>query len=163
MIKANGKNMTSDVLVSLGVLIGLVISTVTGSAYADTIIAALIGLWIIKTAVGVFLEANLELMDGNPNTEPYHVILDAVNAVEGASNPHRARMRRIAGFWDIDFDIDVAPESTVIEAHNIASQVEAEIKNRLESVYDIMIHIEPSGGDDNDEIFGLSENMMRRK
>lgn len=162
MIKANAKNMASDVLVSTGVLAGLVISAVTGSGYADIIIAGLIGIWIIKTAIGIFLEANLELMDGNSSTEPYHVILDAVNSVEGAGNPHRARMRRVAGFWDIDLDIDVNPECTVLEAHEIASRVEEAIKLRLENVFDIMIHVEPQG-DDTDEPFGLSEAMMRRK
>ncbi len=154
----------------------LVISTVTKlfsgeqasppSAFAIVVslvsIAGLIGLWIIKTAVGVFLEVNLELMDGSTNTEPYQIIADAVNSVDGAGNPHRARMRRIARFWDIDVDIDVDPECTVSKAHEIATRVEDEIKSRLENVYDIMIHIEPQG-DDTAETFGLSENMMRRK
>ncbi|MDR1689265.1 MAG: cation diffusion facilitator family transporter [Clostridiales bacterium] len=160
MIKANAKNMAGDVLISGGVLAGLVISNLTGSGYADIIIGGVIGIWIIKTALGIFLEANLELMDGNPNTEPYHVIIDAVNSVAGASNPHRARMRSVAGFWDIDFDIDVNPDCSISEAHDIASKVESEIKKRLENVLDIMIHVEPHG-DTNDEIFGLSEDMMR--
>jgi len=159
IIKANAKNMASDVLISLGVLAGLVISALTGSAYADTIISVLIGAWIIKTAIGIFLEANLELMDGSHDMEPYRVIVRAVNSVEGASNPHRARMRRIAGLWDIDFDIDVDPNCTVMEAHSIASQVENEIKRNLENVYDIMIHIEPCG-DNAVEVFGLSESEM---
>ncbi len=162
MIKANAKNMASDAVVSLGVLVGLAISSATGSALADTVISGLIGIWIIKTAVGIFLEANLELMDGSVDTKPYHVIADAVNAVEGAGNPHRARVRRVAGFWDIDFDIDVNPDSTVSEAHDIALRVEAEIKKRLDNVFDIMIHIEPQG-DDSDESFGLTESMMRKE
>lgn len=159
MIKANAKNMLSDVLVSVSVLIGLIISDVTNSSYADTIITMLIGVWIIKTAVGIFLEASLELMDGNSNVEPYRVIIEAVGKVEGASNPHRARMRSIAGFWDIDLDIDVNARCTIYEAHSIASQVEKEIKLRLENVFDITIHVEPCG-ENADEGFGLSENEM---
>jgi len=162
MIKANAKNMTSDVLVSVGVLVGLVISTVTGAAHADSIIAILIGVWIIKTAVGIFMEVNLELMDGNNDIAPYRIIVEAVNAVDGASNVHRARIRRIAGLWDIVFDIDVDPNCTVLEAHNIALAVEDEIKQRLENVFDIMIHVEPQG-DDADETFGLSENIIDGK
>ncbi len=158
MITANSKNMGSDVLVSLGVLAGLVVSNLTGSAYADTVIAGLIGIWIIKTAIGIFLEANLELMDGSKDIEPYHVIVEAIDAVEGAGNPHRARMRHVAGFWDIDIDIDVAPECTISEAH----QVEREIKQRLENVLDIMIHVEPQGTH-GAESFGLSEKMMQGK
>ena len=159
MIKANAKNMVGDVMISVGVLAGLGISALTGSANADTIIAMLIGAWIIKTAISIFLETNLELMDGNNGLEPYRVIMDAVNSVEGASNPHRARMRRIAGFWDIDLDIDVDPGLTVLKAHNIASQVEKAIKLRLENVFDIMIHIEPNGSNE-EETYGLSENEM---
>ena len=159
MLLANAQNMASDVLISLGVLVGLLVSTYTGSAYADTIITMLIGLWIIRTAVNIFLDVNLELMDGIGDMEPYRIIVRAVNAVEGADNPHRARIRHIAGFWDIDFDIDVDPKCTVVEAHAIASKVEEEIKRRLENVYDIMIHIEPRG-DKAKEAFGLSEIDM---
>ena len=160
MVKANGKNMASDVMISGGVLAGLVISRLTASAYADTIIAILIGVWIIRTAIGIFREANLELMDGNSDALPYLVIIEAVEAVEGASCPHRARMRRIGGFWEICFDIDVDPLCTIVEAHRITSQVEQEIKKRLDHVLDIMIHTEPRG-DDADEGYGLSEDDMR--
>lgn len=159
MIEANAKNMMSDVLVSFGVLAGLAISAITGTAHADSVIAVLIGLWIIKTAVEIFLEANLELMDGSSGKESYHVIVSAVNKVEGAFNPHRARMRRIAGFWDIDLDIEVDPGLTVSEAHGIATKVEGEIKRRLENVFDIMVHVEPHG-DDAEETFGLSQEDM---
>lgn len=160
MVMANAKNMASDVLISVGVLVGLVISVAAGSAYADTIIALLIGLWVIKTAVGIFWEANLELMDGNTNMEPYRVIVDAVDSVEGATNPHRARIRKVAGYWVINFDIDVDPECSVQHAHDIAIQVESQIKQELENVYDIRIHIEPVGCCD-DEAYGLSESQMR--
>ena len=159
IIKANAKNMASDVMISFGVLTGFVITAITGLAQADSVVAILIGFWIIRTAIGIFSDANLELMDGNSDMESYRVIVDAVNAVEGASNPHRARMRCISGFWDISFDINVAPNCSVSEAHAIAHQVEKEIKKRLESVYDIMIHIEPRG-DDTTEAFGLSEDEM---
>ena len=156
MVKANAKNMAADVLISFGVLAGFAVAYLTGSGHADSIMATLIGAWIIKTAIGIFADANQELMDGNKDTESYRVILDAVNAVEGAYTPHRARMRCIAGFWDISFDIYVNPKCSVSDAHRIASRVENEIKKRLENVLDIMIHVEPRG-DDTAEAFGLSE------
>ncbi|MDR2940698.1 MAG: hypothetical protein LBV08_10330, partial [Clostridiales bacterium] len=83
---------------------------------------------------------------------------DAVNAVEGADKPHRTRIRRIGGFWDIDTDIEVDPDITVEDAHKIACQVEDEIKARLENVYDVMIHVEPRGNTTIEEGYGLSEN-----
>jgi cation diffusion facilitator family transporter len=159
MIKANAKNMAGDVLISVGVLAGFLITFFTETAHADSVVAIFIGAWIIKTAAGIFIDANLELMDGNSDMESYRVIVDAVNAVKGASNPHRARMRRIAGFWDISFDINVDPKCSVSQAHMIASRVEGEIKKRLENVFDIIVHVEPSG-DDTAEAFGLSEDEI---
>jgi len=159
IIKANAKNMAGDVLISMGVLAGFAITYFTGTASADSVVALLIGGWIIKTAVGIFADVNLELMDGNDDIESYRIIVDAVNSVNGASNPHRARMRCISGFWDISFDINVCPDCSVSESHNIASQVEDEIKKRLENIYDIVIHVEPSG-DDAVEGFGLSEDEI---
>jgi len=160
MIKANAKNMASDVLISLGVLVGFAVAHLTGSGLADSIMAILIGFWIIKTAISIFADANLELMDGNSDMESYRIIVDSVNAVEGASTPHRARMRRIGGFWDISFDINVDPNCSVAEAHVIVSNVEKEIKQRLGNVMDIMIHVEPHG-DNSAEGFGLSENEIK--
>jgi len=157
IIKANAKNMASDVLISVGVLLGFIITALTGAAYADSILAIIIGGWIIRTAIGIFAEANLELMDGNKNIESYQVIVDSVNAVEGANTPHRARMRCVSGFWDISFDLKVDPSCSITEAHAIASNVEKELKQRLENIYDIMIHVEPSD-DNSDEAYGLSED-----
>jgi len=162
MIRANAKNMASDVLISLGVLVGFAVAFLTGSGQADAIMAILIGIWIIKTAIGIFVEANIELMDGNSDMESYRIIVDSVNAVEGAYSLHRARMRCIGGFWDISFDINVDPNCSVAEAHLIASNVENEIKNRLENVLDIMIHVEPLG-DDSIEGFGLSESEISKR
>jgi cation diffusion facilitator family transporter len=162
MLRANTKNMTGDVILSLGVLTGLGLSIGAGAAIIDSITAILVGLWVIRSAVGIFIEANMELMDGSAETEAYEAVFAAVHSVPGAGNPHRTRMRRIAGLWDIDIDIEVDPDLTVRTAHRIATQVELAIKGRLEGIFDIMVHVEPSGdhhqGDA--EGFGLSEKEI---
>ncbi|MDR3123558.1 MAG: cation diffusion facilitator family transporter [Treponema sp.] len=160
MLKANAKNMTGDVVISAGVLAGLFLSTLTGVGLIDSVAALLVGLWVIKAAVGIFFEANAELMDGGSGKESYRAVFEAVHSVSGAGNPHRARMRRIAGFWDIDIDIEVDPSLTIREAHAIASKVEKAIKERVEGVYDIMVHVEPAGNSEK-ESFGLKESYMR--
>ncbi|MDR1108066.1 MAG: cation diffusion facilitator family transporter [Spirochaetaceae bacterium] len=156
MLLANAKNMAADVIISAGVLAGLGLSLFFKRGAIDSAAAILVGLWIIKSAIGIFREANAELMDGGSETGSYRAVFDAVHSVKGAGRPHRARMRRIAGFWDIDIDIEVDPNLTVLEAHRIASQVEQAVKERLEGVYDIMIHVEPAGNTET-EGFGLCE------
>ena len=108
------------------------------------------------------MEANAELMDGGSDKEFYQAVFAAVRSVEGAGNPHRVRMRRIAGLWDIDIDIEVALDLTVSEAHQIATKVEQAIKERVEGVYDIMVHIEPAGYSHRREGYGLNEKTLER-
>jgi cation diffusion facilitator family transporter len=158
MLIANAKNMIGDVVISAGVLTGLLLSTLTGVGLIDSVAALLVGLWVIKSAVGIFFEANAELMDGGSGKEFYRAVFEAVHSVPGAGNPHRARMRRIAGLWDIDLDIEVDPALTIRDAHAIASSVEKAIKGRIEGVYDIMVHVEPAGNREM-ESFGLKENQ----
>lgn len=157
MLIANGKNMRSDVIISAGVLVGLALSIALKIPAADPVVALLVGVWVLKSAVGVFREANLELMDGNADQAPYQAVFEAVRSVPGAGNPHRARMRRIASAWDIDLDIEVDPELSVREAHRIAADVETEIKRRVEGVFDIMVHVEPAETAHEEEGFGLRE------
>jgi len=159
MLKANAKNMSADVLLSVGVLAGLGLSMFFNISVIDLWAALLVGLWVIKNALSIFIEANAELMDGGSEKAYYREVFDAVNSIDEAGKPHRVRMRRIAGFWDIDIDIEVPPNRTVIEAHWIAHKVEKEIKARVENVFDIVIHVEPEGNLE-EEGYGLSEESM---
>jgi cation diffusion facilitator family transporter len=159
LLKANGKNMAADVLTSAGVLIGLGCSMFFNIGAIEKVTAILVGIWVIKNAIGIFMEANMELMDGSTDDESYHLLFEAVRSVPEAGNPHRTRMRRIAGFWDIDMDIEVDPSLTIAEAHEIANKVETAIKNRLGNIFDIMIHVEPQGNTQT-ESFGLSEKSV---
>ncbi|AEJ20173.1 cation diffusion facilitator family transporter [Gracilinema caldarium DSM 7334] len=162
MLQANGKNMVGDVVISSGVLVGVGLSIVLHQGIIDPIIASLVGLWVIRSAVSIFLEANMELMDGSSDTAIYTAVFNAVRSVPGTINPHRTRMRRIAGLWDIDIDIEVDPEMKVRDAHHIANQVERAIKNSVEGVYDIVVHIEPAGEEDKHEKeqYGLRESEL---
>jgi cation diffusion facilitator family transporter len=162
MLTANAQNMAADVAISAAVLAGLGLSLYFKIGIIDTVAALVVAVWVLKAAVGIFREANAELMDGGSPPEKYKAVFEAVRSVPGAVNPHRARIRRIAGFWDINIDIEVDRTLTVDEAHAIATRVEAAIRERLEAVYDIMIHIEPAGrsGNEENEGFGLKEESL---
>jgi cation diffusion facilitator family transporter len=164
MLTANAKNMTGDVAISVGVLVGLVFSRLFDVGQIDSIAAIIVGLWVIKSAVSIFAGVNAELMDGGAFKEQYRAVFDAVHSVPGAGNPHRTRIRRIAGFLDIDIDVEVDSNLTVKEAHIIATQVEKAIRAKLENVFDIMVHIEPAGDQSStkDEAYGLSENTVKQ-
>ncbi len=158
MLIANGKNMQNDIIISCGVLIGLIFVLLLQLPIIDSIIGISISLWIMYTAFRIFLETNTELMDGVEDKTVYDCIFKAVDSTKGAINPHRTRVRKISNLYVIDLDIEVAGSMSVTEAHAIAMAVEQEINKQIENVYDIMVHIEPKGNVETKEKFGVSED-----
>jgi cation diffusion facilitator family transporter len=157
MLRANGKNMQSDILISTGVLAGVVFTQALRMPLLDSIAALMISLWIMRTAFTIFMESNVELMDGLGDQTVYPVIFKAVDEISGAVNPHRTRVRKLGNVYIIDLDIEVDGRKTVTEAHNIAVQVEHTIKQRVDNVYDIMVHVEPRGNVELNERFGVTD------
>jgi cation diffusion facilitator family transporter len=126
----------------------------------DTLLAIVVSLWILRVGFRIFMESNTELMEGAQDVSVYEQVFEAADSVKGAYNPHRARIRRMSSFYLIDLDIEVDGGMTVDESHRIGVAVENEIKERLDNVYDIMIHIEPRGNVEEDEKFGLSPDQL---
>ena len=161
MILANARNMTNDIIISASVFVGLGASVLFKLPFLDALTALLVSLWVMKSAIGIFMEQNLELMDGNADDERYRCLFKAVKSVSGAGNPHRARIRKMATTWDIDLDIEVDGNLTVREAHEIAEQVEHAIRRDIADVYDIMVHVEPAGRGEHTEQYGLSAKDVK--
>lgn len=155
MLIANGKNMMGDIATSFAVLLGLGLAYLTGFPMMDKIFAALVALLILKNAIGIFLEANTELMDGTKDHGPYRELFDAIDRIPEAGNPHRVRLRRIGAMLIADLDIEVEPQMSVQKAHGVAIRVEDAIKERLPDVYDVIVHVEPHGNVE-EEKFGLT-------
>ncbi|MDR0954296.1 MAG: cation diffusion facilitator family transporter [Rikenellaceae bacterium] len=155
LITANAKNMRNDVLISVGVLLGLAFTYLFDLPILDAVTMLLISLFIIKTAIDIFIDSNTELMDGVKDDGVYQKIFDAVERVEGASNPHRVRSRLIGGLYMVDLDIEADGDITLAEAHDIAARVEESIREALENVYDIVVHVEPAGKHHDQEQFGV--------
>lgn len=162
MVKANALNMKNDIIMSLGILVGLFLSEQFKLPILDPIIALLVGLWVIKNAAKLFLQVNFELMDGNADNSLYQKLFSAVSSVQGVHNPHKARIRKMASLFDIDLDIEVDPDMTVYDAHEKAEQVEEAIREVIPEAYDILIHIEPLGSDSHqrEEKYGLKPEDM---
>jgi cation diffusion facilitator family transporter len=160
MLKANAINMRNDVIISTGVLLGLGCTFLLHLPLLDPIIALLISLYIIYSAVGIFREANLVLMDGLSDTTIYDRIIAATEAVAGAHHPHRIRSHRIGNLYNIVLDIEVDGALPLAEAHRIAQKVEDSIKQTIDNVYDIVVHVEPIGYLHDEEKYGVSKDNL---
>ena len=161
MLTANAVNMRNDVIISSGVLIGLLFTFVLDMPILDSITGLVISLFIIKSAFGIFMDSNVELMDGVKDISVYDMIFEAVEEVPGAYNPHRVRSRQIGNMYMISLDVEADGDITLNEAHNIAQEVEESIKRSVENVYDIVVHIEPKDTKHEKEKFGVDRDMIK--
>ncbi|MGP1438396.1 MAG: cation diffusion facilitator family transporter [Treponema sp.] len=156
IILANAKNMTNDIILSSSVLIGISFSYYFHFILLDAIVALIISFFILHSGISLFWELNIELMDGNTNNFLYKKLFNTVAEMKNVYNPHRARIRKMANLFDINLDIEVDANTTVYEAHKIAEELTCKIKENIENVYDVVIHIEPHGTkNDEEEAFGL--------
>ncbi len=156
MLIANGRNMLADLYVSLSVLIGTLFTITLRLPLLDHLVAIIISCWIMRTAVHIFLDANTELMDGVKDLSIYRQVFAAVQEVEGVFNPHRTRIRKLANLYLIDIDIEVDGGLTVAEGHQIAVTVENVLRERIENLYDVAVHVEPKGNIETEEKYGVS-------
>lgn len=156
MMIADAKNMQNDILISSIVLIGLFFTNILNLPIIDKIMALGISIFIIKVGFEIFLETSNELMDGIIDTDIYKKIFDAVEKVEGATNPHRTRVRKMNNLLLIDLDIEIDPDISVREGHDIATEVDKSLRREINNIYDVMIHMEPIGIHEPEEKYGLS-------
>lgn len=155
-----GIHMRNDMLISSSVLIGLLATIYFEIAILDKIIALAISIFIMVEAITIFMKSNTELMDGIDDPKLYNKLFETIRKVNGAHNPHRVRARKIGSHYMINLDIEVDPNMSVIEAHEIAKAVEDNIKSSINNVYDVMVHVEPKGNLEEDEKFGLTEKYV---
>lgn len=161
MLKANATNMQNDVLISGSVLLGLVFTFIFELTILDTITALLVSVYIMYSAFKIFMKSNLELMDGVDDKEIYNQIFKAVDEVEGAYKPHRVRTRKMGNHYIIGIDIEVEGSITVHESHQIAQNVEDMIRQNVNNVYDVLVHVEPYGKEHKEEQFGVSKEHLK--
>jgi divalent metal cation (Fe/Co/Zn/Cd) transporter len=83
-------------------------------------------------------------------------VFAAVQEVKDVFNPHRTRIRKLANLYLIDIDIEVDGRLTVAEGHQLAVEVENMLRQRIDNLYDVAVHVEPLGNIETEEKYGLS-------
>ena len=142
-LEADGKHLMTDVVSTIGVLVGLSLVILTGWAILDPILAALVALNILWSGWGVIRDSVGGLMDVAvpPNTQKAIRDVIASNA-DGAIEAHDIRTRQAGSLTFIDFHLVVPGTMTVDASHTICDAIEAKLREVVKNVQ-ITIHVEP--------------------
>ncbi len=142
LLRANAWHHRSDAISSVIVFVGIVGSR-AGYPYLDALAA--LGVAMMITQIGWHLgwSAIKELIDTALSKEEVAKIRDAILGVQGVKALHMLRTRRTGGHALVDVHILVDSKISVSEGHYISETVRLHICEVLDSVSDVMVHIDP--------------------
>ncbi len=140
ILQADAAHTFSDALVSVGVIIGLVL-VVCGVPMADPVMALVVTVFILISAVGVFRRALRTLSDHSRIAASD--IQQVAEAVSGVRQVHRVRTRGTESEVYVDLHVLVDPAMTVACAHGIGDEIEAAVKAQHPEAQEVLVHIEP--------------------
>ncbi|WP_196216691.1 cation diffusion facilitator family transporter [Paracoccus shanxieyensis] len=140
---ADGHHLLSDVVTSVGVVIGVALAIVTGWAVLDPALAALVALNILWSGWKVMTASLSGLMDEAVDAPTLQEIRSIISDhATGAIEAHDIRTRHAGPKTFIDFHLVVDGTISVNAAHEICDRIEAALKRRLPEAM-ISIHVEP--------------------
>jgi cation diffusion facilitator family transporter len=157
MILANSKNMLNDIITSSGVLVGLACIYFFSVPIIDRILAIIIGIWIMISAIRIFAGTINEIMEGETDMALYKLVFQEAKKIDNVFNPHRVRIRKLGAFYLIEMDVEVDENSKIKDAHDNITILENKLRSSIPYLYDIIIHVEPRGNVDQHERWGLKE------
>jgi cation diffusion facilitator family transporter len=141
VLVADSRHTLSDVLVSSGVIVSLILVKV-GFQKADGILALLVAVAIAYTAFTIVRGVGRTLGDAARLSATE--VAAAAGGVEGVVDCHSVRTRGSESQVYVDLHLVVAPDASIERGHEIAHAVESEVRARFSQVADVVVHVEPA-------------------
>ncbi|MEI7815875.1 MAG: cation diffusion facilitator family transporter [Desulfuromonadales bacterium] len=139
---AIAKDHRKDAVTSISTLIG-VIGAFLGLGVLDPLAAGLTSLFILYVGYQTFREAAHDLMDGTAPADFINALQVLAESVEHVEHVHEMRARRSGQYMIVDLKLEMDPDMTVKQSHDVATKVKKIIFDHYPGVGDVMIHINP--------------------
>ena len=142
-LEADGRHLLADVVTSVGVLAGVGLAILTGLAWLDPALAALVGVYVVGSGWHMIRRSVDGLMDSAPDAAHLQRIHTTIAATLPSGAAYHALRARDAGpYVVIEFHLTVDGAMPVVEAHWICDRVEAALERELPGAQ-VTIHVEP--------------------
>jgi len=143
---ADATNDGIDVVSGLAALIALSLTLASPVRFlrADHYGAFVVGLIVIFTGARVVRDSGLQLMDTMPDARLMRLIREVAGSVPGVDGVEKCYARKTGLKYHVDLHLEVDPEMTVRDSHDIAQRVREKIREQLHWVADVLVHVEPA-------------------
>jgi cation diffusion facilitator family transporter len=141
-LNVNARHLQIDFITSLGVFIGLTLSKQTGNPMIDPVLALGLALWLCFGAIKLGFAAVQEILDVRLPEREIAKIKDILTSDNRIVSFHRLRTRHSGSVHNIDLHIVVPREWTVVQAHEVADEIEHRIRAALAPA-EVVVHVDP--------------------
>ena len=140
-----GWHLLTDVVTSVGVVVGLVLAAVTGWGVLDPALAAVVAVNILWSGVRLMRESVGGLMDEAVTAEVERQIREVIASnAAGAIEAHDVKTRTAGRVTFIEFHLVVPATMTVAASHEICDRLETALTKAVQGA-EVLIHVEPEG------------------
>lgn len=142
ILRSNALHLSSDALITAGVMASLVVIRLTGWPWVDGLVGIGIGLWLLQNAAKIGDAAFQELIDRRLPDDEQERVRELIESERAIVSYHRLRTRVSGQIRYIDFHIVVPNDWSVVQAHGAADQLERKILAALEHAV-VVVHVDP--------------------
>ena len=147
-VEANAWHHRSDALSSIGTTVGIGGAIFLGQRWTvlDPIASIVVGAFIVKVSFDLLKSGFGELMECSLPDEVESEIVEIAAKVDGVSNPHDLRTRRIGNRYAIELHIYMDGNITLTQAHDKATEIEELLREKYGEETHVAVHVEPKEG-----------------
>ena len=151
-IMTNAKDHKNDIFATSGAVVAIALALAGKQFgipfllhYAEPVIAGVISLFIIKTAVEIITEASRMLLDAAPDKDTVESIKKMAADIDGVEKLNWVKCRKMGRGMLVDIAVEVCGSISVEDGHAIGEDVKKEIMSKYANVIDVLVHINPEG------------------
>ncbi len=143
-LRASGKHLMTDVVTTLGVMLGLIAIYFTGQVWIDSALSILLGLYLLYEAYKILRLNSGALMD-EADDKLVDQIAEAIqnNKMMGVIDIHHLRMIRSGNFHHIDAHMVVPEFWTIDQVHSLSNLFEKAVVKSYEFDGEFAFHMDP--------------------
>ncbi len=145
LLEADGRHLLSDVLTSVGVILGVVLTKLTGYYILDPLIAIIVALHIVYVGFKLIKRSTNELMDAAIPKEELNKITEYLDSLSERNIEYHSLLTRESGYRKfITFHLLVPGKWNVQKGHDCAEAIEQYIEKMFTNMnVTVTTHIEP--------------------
>ena len=144
-LKADAWHHRSDAISSIIAFVGISLTLLFGNGFekADDWAALLASLFIVYNAFKIFRPALGEIMDEHLHHDIIEDIRHYSAEVPGVIDTEKCLVRKAGMVYIVDLHIEVQGTLSVFDGHEIAHQLKDHLMEKLPTIADVHIHVEP--------------------